>query len=76
MTPVSTTTFIMVFKNCCTIMGWNQGARGIAKLQNSVSIDTDIVKCYGQIDKATLKMHCDVFCKAGGAKLSGASCTK
>jgi hypothetical protein len=47
-------------------MGWNQGAQGITKLQNAVSIDVDIVKCYGQIDEATLKMHCDVFCKAGG----------
>jgi hypothetical protein len=66
MTPALPTKFVKVFENCCTVMGWNQGAQGINKLQNATGTDIDIIKCYGQINKATLKMRCDLFCKEGG----------
>ena len=68
MTPATTAAFVKVFANRCNIMGWNQGAEGISLLQNSAGLDLDIIKAFGQIDKATLKLCCDVFCQAGGAK--------
>ena len=34
----------------------------------------DIIKCYGQIDEATLKTACERFCKTG--KGYAESCTK
>jgi hypothetical protein len=58
--------FVKVFENCCSIMGWNQGAQSITKLLNAIGININPVKCYGQISKAALKTCCDVFCKAGG----------
>jgi hypothetical protein len=65
MTPATTVTFVKAFKNCCTIMGWNQGQRNITKFTNSNNAVVDIVKnYYGQIDKASLKAGCDVFCDA------------
>jgi hypothetical protein len=45
MTPLLTAAFVKVFENRCTVMGWNQGAQGITKLQNTAGIDVDIVKC-------------------------------
>ncbi len=68
MTPATTATFVKVFANRCSVMGWNQGAEGITLLQNSAGFDIDIVKAYGQINEVTLKTCCDVFCRAGGAK--------
>jgi hypothetical protein len=68
MTPATTAAFVKVFANRCNVMGWNQGAEGITRLQNSAGLDVDIVKVYGQIEEATLKIRCDVFCRAGGAK--------
>jgi hypothetical protein len=49
-------------------MGWNQGAMGIAKFSNQHGAAINIVKSYGQRDKPTLKVHCNEFCKATGAK--------
>jgi hypothetical protein len=67
MTPATMVAFVKVFANCCSIMGWNQGAQGITILQNSAGINIDIIKAYGQIDEVTLKTRCDIFCRAGGA---------
>jgi hypothetical protein len=47
MTPATTAAFVKVFANCCSVMGWNQGAQGITILQNSAGINIDIVKAYG-----------------------------
>ncbi len=66
MTPATTVTFVKAFKNCCTIMGWNQGQRNITKFTNSNNAVVDIVKNYGQIDEASLKAGCDVFCDVNG----------
>jgi hypothetical protein len=49
-------------------MGWSQGTKGITVLSHSTGVDVDIVKAYGQINEATLKTHCDVFCRSGGAQ--------
>jgi hypothetical protein len=68
MTPATMATFVKVFANRCSVMGWNQGAEGITLLQNSAGVDVDIIKAYGQIDEITLKTRCNVFCMAGGAK--------
>ncbi len=32
---------------------------------NSAEVTIDIIKCYGQISEATLKMACKRFCKVG-----------
>ncbi len=55
MTPSTTAVFVKTFKNCCSIMEWNQGAMGITKFPNQQGVTIDIVKKYGQIDKPTLK---------------------
>jgi hypothetical protein len=48
------------------MMGWNQGARQITLFANSAGRQIDIIKSYGQINKATLKFACERFCKPGG----------
>jgi hypothetical protein len=67
MTPATTAAFVKVFANQCTVMGWDQGTQGITLLQNAAGVDINIIKAYGQIDEATLKMRCDAFCRADGA---------
>jgi hypothetical protein len=62
MTPSTTVAFVEAFENHCTIMGWNQGQRNIVKFTNFNNAVVNIVKNYGQIDKASLKAGCDVFC--------------
>jgi hypothetical protein len=47
-------------------MGWNQGMMQITSFANSAGRQVDIIKSYGQIDKATLKSACERFCKPGG----------
>ena len=70
MTPATTAAFVKVFANRCTVMGWDQGTQGITLLQNAAGVNIDIVKAYGQIDKATLKTRSNAFCRAGGANTS------
>ncbi len=48
------------------MMGWNQGARQITLFANSTGHQIDIIKSYGQINKATLKFACERLCKPGG----------
>jgi hypothetical protein len=66
MTPVTTVAFVEAFENRCTIMGWNQGLMNVTKFVNSSNAVVDIVKNYGQIDEASLKAGCDVFCDVNG----------
>jgi hypothetical protein len=47
-------------------MGWNQGTRQITLFANSAGRQINIIKSYGQIDKATLKFAYERFCKPGG----------
>jgi hypothetical protein len=67
MTPATTSAFVKAFNNRCNIMGWNQGTQGITSHAKATGVIVDIVKAYGQINKTTLKTHCNDFCKAGGA---------
>jgi hypothetical protein len=48
-------------------MGWNQGTRRITTFANSTGCQVDIIKSFGQIDKATLKTACERFYKPGEA---------
>jgi hypothetical protein len=65
MTPDQTVIFVEAFHHRATMMGWNQGARQITSFANSARCQVDIIKSYGQIDKATLKSACERFCKPG-----------
>jgi hypothetical protein len=47
-------------------IGWNQGARQITMFTNNSGHQVNIIKSYGQIDKAILKSACERFCKPGG----------
>jgi hypothetical protein len=67
MTPATIMAFVKAFKNRCTIMGWNQGAQNVTKFTSQKVVLVNVVKNYGQIDKATLKVGCEVFCRVGGA---------
>jgi hypothetical protein len=48
-------------------MGWNQGSKQITSFVNCDGKNIDIIKEYGQINKAMLKTQCEQFCKAGEA---------
>jgi hypothetical protein len=65
MTPNQTVIFVKTFHCRVTTMDWNQGAMQITSFANSAGHQVDIIKCYGQIDEATLKSACDRFWKPG-----------
>jgi hypothetical protein len=65
MTPNQTVIFVEGFHRRATTMGWNQGAMQITSFSNSAGCQVDIIKSYGQIDKATLKSACERFCEPG-----------
>jgi hypothetical protein len=65
MTPSTTLVFVKACENRCTIMGWNQGAQNVTKFTNHNAVPVNVVKNYGQIDKATLKAGCNMFCRVG-----------
>jgi hypothetical protein len=50
-------------------MGWNQGTQNITKFTKQNAVLVDVVKNYGQIDKATLKAGCKVFCRVGSVNV-------
>jgi hypothetical protein len=66
MTPDQTVILVEAFHRRATMMGWNQGARQITLFANSAGRQINIIKSYGQIDKATFKSVCERFCKPGG----------
>jgi hypothetical protein len=66
MTPDQTIIFVKAFHRRATTMGWNQGARQITSFANSAGCQIDMIKSYGQINKATLKFACERFCKPRG----------
>jgi hypothetical protein len=63
MTPNQTIIFVKAFHRRAMTMGWNQGAMQITSFANSAGRQVNIIKSYGQIDKATLKSACEQFCK-------------
>jgi hypothetical protein len=65
MTTDQTVVFVEAV-SCRTIaMGWNKGTKQITTFANPVGTPVDLIKCYGQINKGTLKIACKRFCKAG-----------
>jgi hypothetical protein len=66
MTPNQTVIFIKAFHRCATRMCQSQGARQITLFANSTRRQADIIKSYGQTNKATLKSACERFFKPGG----------
>jgi hypothetical protein len=66
MTPDQMVIFVEAFHRRAMTMGWNQGARQITLFANSARHQINIIKSYGQINKATLKFACERFCKPGG----------
>jgi hypothetical protein len=65
MTPDQTVIFVKAFHCHATMMGWNQGAMQITSFANSAGPQVNIIRSYGQINKATLKSACERFCKPG-----------
>ncbi len=65
MTAGQAVVFTEAFLNCTTAMGWNKVSKQITTFNNSSGVAVDIIKCYGQIDEATLKTACERFCKTG-----------
>jgi hypothetical protein len=66
MTPNQTVIFVKAFHHCAMTLVWNQGAKQIPLFANSARCQINIIKSYGQIDKAILKSACERFCKPGG----------
>jgi hypothetical protein len=67
MTHDQTVIFVEAFHRHATRIGWNQGTMQITSFANSAGHQVDVIKSYGQIDKATLKSARERFCKPGGA---------
>jgi hypothetical protein len=55
-------------------MGWNKGTKQITTFTNRGGTIVDLIKCYRPINKATLKIACEQFCKAG--EVDAKSCAK
>jgi hypothetical protein len=65
MTPNKTIVFVEAFQCHADAMGWTKGTKQITTFTNRDGKSIDIIKNYGQIDKAMLKTACARFCKAG-----------
>ncbi len=74
MTTDQMVVFIKAVSHCAIAMGWNKGTTQITTFANRSGTLVDLIKCYGQIDEATLKIACERFCKAG--EVDAKSCAK
>jgi hypothetical protein len=74
MTSDQTVVFVEAVFCRATAMGWNNGTKQITIFANRGGTPVDLIKCYRQINKATLKIACRRFCKAG--KAGAESCAK
>jgi hypothetical protein len=63
MTTDQTVVFVKAVSCRATAMGWNKGAKQITTFANRDGTRVDLIKCYGQIDEATLKIACKRFCR-------------
>ena len=59
MTQAQTVIFMEALQLKCSQMGWNQGTKQITSFINREGKAVDIIKNYGQINKATLKQQCE-----------------
>jgi hypothetical protein len=66
MTPDQTVVYVESFYHPTITMGLNQGSKQITNFNNSAGTSINLIKCYGQIDKATLKTTCKRYCSACG----------
>jgi hypothetical protein len=57
MTPNQTIIFVEAFYRHATTMGWNQGTMKITSFANSTGRQVNIIKSYGQINKALSSLH-------------------
>ncbi len=74
MIPNETVVFVKTFQRHTDTMGWTKGTKQITTFTNRDGKSIDIIKNYGQINKATLKTACEQFCKAG--EIDTQSCAK
>ncbi len=74
MTPGKTVVFVKAFQRHADSMGWTKGTKQITTFTNRDGKSIDIIKNYGQINKATLKIACEQFCKAG--EIDSQTCAK
>jgi hypothetical protein len=65
MTTKQTLVFVEAFSCCAIAIGWNKGTKQITTFANRSETPVDLIKCYGQINKATLKTARERFCKTG-----------
>jgi hypothetical protein len=73
-TTDQTVVFVKAFSCRATAIGWNKGTKQITTFANPGGSPVDLIKCYGQINEATLKIACKRFCKAG--EVDAESCAK
>ncbi len=66
MAPNQTAIFVEMFHRRATTMGWKQSTMQITSFANSTGHQVNIIKSYGQINKATLKSVCERFCNPEG----------
>jgi hypothetical protein len=52
MTTDQSVVFIEAVSCCAIAMGWNKGTKQITTFANCSGIPVDLIKCYGQINKA------------------------
>jgi hypothetical protein len=74
MIPNKTVVFVEAFQRHADMMGWTKGTKQITTFTYHDGKSIDIIKNYGQINKATLKTACEQFCKAG--EIDSQSCAK
>ncbi len=74
MTTDQTVVFVKAFSCCAIVIGWIKGIKHITTFVNSTGTPVGLIKCYRQINEATLRTACERFCKAGEADAQ--SCTK
>jgi hypothetical protein len=74
MTTDQTVVFVKAVSCHAIAMGWNKGTKQITTFPSRGGTPVDLIKYYGQINKATLKIARKRFCKAGEADAK--SCAK
>jgi hypothetical protein len=55
MTLDQTVVFVEALRHCSIQMGWSQGTLQITKFTSRTGTTVDVINCYGQINKASLK---------------------
>ncbi len=67
MTTDQMVAFVKAVSHCTIAMGWDKCTKQITTFTNHGGTPIDLIKCYRQINKATLKIACKRFCKASEA---------